>query len=334
MEKKSGDILQIQDILPVPIEPIVIDTGKDKVSPIKKRLIENAVEIITDPAKIDDAMFQHSIFCQTYLPYKDPGLNVTVWEQKQGNASLAIQTFQVKNPITDEWVQVGLPYGTRARLILDYINTQAIKAQSQVIDVEEHLAGFVKKLGLLKNGRTVEEIKEQIRRITASLITLGFKQENSYIPINFGIVKAFDLWFPKDDKHKVLWTSKISLTDDYFNSLVKHAIPLDERTIGALSHSPMAMDVYTWLVQRLHRIPQNTRQFITWQQLKEQFGQGYNRMDNFKSAFRSVLTVVLTQYFEARHSIEEDKNKGFYLKNAPTPIDKKIFAIPEIKIKE
>ncbi len=334
MEKKIGDNIKIEDITPELTALNGIDFSKDRMSPIKKRLADNAVEIVTDPAKIEDAMFQHSIFCQTYLPYKDPGPHVTVWEQKQGNASLAIQTFQVKNPVTDEWVQVGLPYGTRARLILAYINTQAIQAQSQVIDVEEHLAGFVKKLGLMKNGRTVEEIKEQIRRITASLITLGFRQDNVYIPINFGIVKAFDLWFPKTDKQKVLWTSKISLTDDYFNSLVKHAIPLDERTIGALSHSPMAMDVYSWLVQRLHRIPQNTRQFITWQQLKEQFGQGYNRMDNFKSAFRGVLNVVLSQYFEARHSIEEDKNKGFYLKNAPTPIDKKIFSIPEIIIKE
>ena len=322
MEKKVGDIVKMV----VPVEPV----QKGRSTPVKKWQAEKAVEMVTDPAKIKDAMFHHSIFCQTYLPYKDPGDNVTLWEQKQGNASLAIQTMKLKDPISDEWFPIGLPYGTRARLILAYINTQAVKAQSQVVDVEEHLSAFVTKLGLIRNGRTIGEIKEQIRRITASIITLGFRDGEKYVPINFGIVKAFDLWFPKDDKQRILWTSKICLTDDYFNSLVQHAIPLDERAIGALAHSAMAIDVYTWLVQRLHRIPFSERQFVSWQQLKEQFGQGYGRMDHFKTAFRSTLKTVLFQYNQARHSISEDPNKGFYLTNAPTPIDKKLFTIPEI----
>ena len=53
-------------------------------------------------------------------------------------------------------------------------------------------------------------------------------------------------------------------------------------------------------------------------------------MNNFKAAFRDILKTVLTQYFEARHSIEEVPNKGFYLKYAATPIEKKMFTIPEI----
>ena len=321
MEGKIGDILRG---LTTPVPPTSGAGEEQKLSAVKKRLTDSAVSIITDPATIEEAMFQHSIFCQTYLPYRDPGDGVTLWEQKQGNSSLAIQTMRLKNPETEEWLQIGLPYGTRARLILAYINTQAVKGQSQVIDVEEHLTGFIKKLGLTSNGRTIAEIKEQIRRITASIITLGFKDGNMYIPINFGIVKAFDLWFPTD-KHKVAWTSKICLTDDYFNSLMKHAIPLDERAIVALSHSAMALDVYTWLVQRLHRIPHGERHFVAWQQLKDQFGQGYNRMDNFKTAFRDVMKLVLLQYHDARNSVEEDMNKGINLKNAPTPIGKKLF---------
>jgi hypothetical protein len=328
MEKKIGDILK--ENLPFVPKLIQASDANQKMTPIKKRLVDNAVEIMTDPASIDEVMFHHSILCQTYLPYKDQGEHVTLWEQKQGNASLAIQTMKLKDPITDKWVQMGLPYGTRARLILTYINTQAVKGQSQVIDVEEHLSGFVKKLGLIKNGRTIGEIKEQIRRITASIITLGFKDSEKYIPINFGIVKAFDLWFPKDDKQKVLWTSKICLSDDYFNSLMKHAIPLDERAIAALSHSALAIDVYSWLVQRLHRIPYNGKQFVTWLQLKDQFGQGYARMDNFKAAFRQTLKVVLLQYQDARNSVAEINNKGFTLANAPTPIGKKMFSIPEL----
>ncbi len=329
MEKKRSDILK--NATPYLPEVYTPQENKPQQSPIKKRLAESAVEMITDPAKIEDAMFHHSILCQTYLPYKNPGDEVTLWEQRQGSASLAIQTMQLFNPLSEQWERIGLPYGTRARLILAYINTQAVKSQSQVIDVEEHLSGFVRKLGIIKNGRTIGEIKDQIRRISASQITLGFRDSEKYVPINFNIVKSFDLWFPKDDKQKVLWNSKICLSDDYFNSLMKHAIPLDERAIGALAHSAMAIDVYTWLVQRLHRIPHGEQHFVTWQQLKDQFGQGFNRMNNFKAAYRDILKTVLLQYFEARNSIEEIPNKGFYLKFAATPIEKKIFTIPELK---
>lgn len=287
--------------------------------------------MVMDPAKIEDAMFHHSVFCQTYLPYRNPGDETTLWVQRQGNASLAVQTIKLENPHTGEWAQIGLPYGTRARLILAYVNTQAVKSQSQVIDVEGHLSGFIEKLGLQRTGRTIAEIKDQLRRITASVITLGFKEGDLYVPINFGIVKSFDLWFPKDSRNKVAWSSQICLTDDYFNSLLKHAIPLDERAIAALAHSAMALDVYTWLVQRLHRIPQGETQFIAWQQLKEQFGQGFSRMDNFKTGFRDVLKLVITQYFDARHSIEEITNKGFALRFAQTPIGKKLHDFPLLK---
>ena len=91
---------------------------------------------------------------------------------------------------------------------------------------------------------------------------------------------------------------------------MKHAIPLDERAIGALSHSALVLNVYSWLLQRLHRIPYGEKQFVPWQQLKEQFGQGYGRMDHFKTAFRSTLKAVLLQYLDARNSIEEIDNKG------------------------
>ena len=47
----------------------------------------------------------------------------------------------------------------------------------------------------------------------------------------------------------------IRLSADYFESLQRHAVPLNKHYLSALSHSAMALDVYSWLAQRLHRIP-------------------------------------------------------------------------------
>jgi hypothetical protein len=45
------------------------------------------------------------------------------------------------------------------------------------------------------------------------------------------------------------------LSDDYFDSLTRHAVPLNHMAVSALSGSAFALDVYAWLAQRLHRIP-------------------------------------------------------------------------------
>lgn len=93
-----------------------------------------------------------------------------------------------------------------------------------------------------------------------------------------------------------------------FNSLVNHAIPLDERALAALSHSAMALDIYAWLAQRLHRVNPKEPQFLTWKALKEQFGRGYNHMYKFKQIFRKTLTLARSQYPQA--GIQEEKKQG------------------------
>ena len=37
----------------------------------------------------------------------------------------------------------------------------------------------------------------------------------------------------------------------------------------------MALDIYCWLAQRLHRIPTGQPQFVSWGAIYDQFGQGY-----------------------------------------------------------
>jgi hypothetical protein len=131
-------------------------------------------------------------------------------------------------------------------------------------------------------------------------------------------VRSYDLWFPKDERQKILWTSQIELDPEYFKNLAEHAIPLDVRALKTLAHNAMALDIYAWLAQRLHRV--KDVQFITWKAMKDQFGQGYDRMADFKTQFRKVLTIVKLVYKEAK--ITEVHNEGFHLFNSPSPIPK------------
>lgn len=289
------------------------------------RIQNSMLDIWKDKATIEDAVFQHSVLCQTFLPYRNPGDDRTLWQHRQGNAHLAISASPYLNPKTGEYEILGIPYGTKARLILAHINTQAIRTQSKVIDVEGSMTSFVKAIGLGPDGlgtdgRTISEVKEQLRRLSACSLSIGFIEGNRSIQVDFKIVKAFDLWFSKSPNQRVLWPSTVVLSDDYFNSLMNHAIPLDERALAALSNNAMAMDVYSWLAQRLHRIPVTKPQFVTWKNLKDQFGQGYERMDHFKVAFRNTLPQALKAYPWALNRVKEIPNKGFDLMHCQPPV--------------
>ena len=98
---------------------------------------------------------------------------------------------------------------------------------------------------------------------------------------------------------------------------MQHAVPLNEQAVARPSHNAMALDIYTWLAQRLHRVEPKRAAFVPWASLKEQFGQGYGRMDNFTRVFRKTLKQVAAVYQEARFN--EDQ-KGMRLLNSRPPV--------------
>ena len=83
-------------------------------------------------------------------------------------------------------------------------------------------------------------IKDQLARLSAAEIRLAVATARRRpVRSDAHIVSGFDLWFPKDDRQRVLWPSTVRLSLDYFESLQRHAVPLDERAVAALSHSAM-----------------------------------------------------------------------------------------------
>ena len=162
-------------------------------------------------------------------------------------------------------------------------------------------------------------IKDQLARLSASSVRLGLIRDGHAITVNSQIVTAFDLWFPKDDRQRVLWPSTVRLSLDYFESLKAHAVPLDERALSALSHSAMALDLYAWLAQRLHRIKKPHRQFIPWPAVKDQFGPGYKSLTKFRQVFMQAMRQVCAVYPAAK--IDVNRN-GLFLYTSPPPVMK------------
>ena len=113
------------------------------------------------------------MFCQTGLPYRNPGEAVRIWERMNGHAHLEVLAGKAMHPALGRLVQIGLPFGPKPRLILAYLNAEALRTGSPEIEVEASLTAFVKRLKLDPKGRNMRLIKDQLARLSASSIRLG-----------------------------------------------------------------------------------------------------------------------------------------------------------------
>jgi hypothetical protein len=84
-------------------------------SRVHRRLIE---PVETDQDNEPQLAFQHTVFCQTGLPYRNPGDGLRLWQRAQGAAFLEVQAGRVFDPSMRTTVEVGLPWGAKPRLIL------------------------------------------------------------------------------------------------------------------------------------------------------------------------------------------------------------------------
>jgi hypothetical protein len=231
---------------------------------IQTRLLEFASEIAASPP--EDLAFTHSVLAQTALPTAKPPDDVRQWERRQGRATLLVTAGSAMDPQTGQFVSLPLPYGPKARLLLIHLNTEAVRRQSPVIPVEESMTAFFRRLmGRTQDGRQVRMLKSQLSSMAAAVFSMGVVQgEERAFQVNTQVVTAFELWPRGNEAQRVVWPSTLRLSADYYESLTRFAVPLDERAIAALAHSATALDVYSWLAQRLHRIPVTKPQFVPW----------------------------------------------------------------------
>jgi len=278
------------------------------------RILTASDTVADDPEAL---LFQHTVFCQTGLPYRNPGEGVRSWERVNGAATLKIIAGEAMHPELCRFVPIGLPFGPKPRLILAHLNAEALRQRSPEIEVEASLTAFVRRLRLDTGGRTIGTIKDQLTRLSASAIRLGLVRNGHAITINSQIVTAFDLWFPKDDRQRVLWPAMVRLSGDYFDSLTRHAVPLHERALVALSGSAMGLDVYAWLAQRLHRVDPGKPVLVPWKALQSQFGWHYDRVRDFRRVFRQTVRLVHSHYREAAIGLD---GSGMTLRHSPPPV--------------
>ncbi|EGG9300685.1 replication protein, partial [Salmonella enterica] len=114
----------------------------------ESELIDASVRIKSDPPSPNDFTFMHSIMCQVGLPRSR--VNGSEFERRCGAAGLYIRAGKIWDG--KQFLQQPVPYGPMPRLVMAYLNTQALRSKSPEINVGNSASAFLKQLGKESSG--------------------------------------------------------------------------------------------------------------------------------------------------------------------------------------
>ena len=225
-----------------------------------------------------------------------PRPQVRTWERKNGRCSLLVEAGRISEG--GRWMECGLPFGSKARLILLYMQTMAIRDQSRFIELGGSLHEWMKRLGVPVGGKSYAHIREQARRLSACTCISALRPKRCrgddedtdrqhHLACPLAAVRRRSM-------QGSLWEERIELSQPFFELLQKHPVPVYEPAIQQLQNNSAALDVYIWLCYRLHVLDHQTP--ISWTRLKEQFGQQYATAYQFRPKFRDTLALALAVY--------------------------------------
>ncbi|MBF0335864.1 MAG: pirin [Alphaproteobacteria bacterium] len=251
------------------------------------------------------AGFSYSGFAITALPYRRLRDDET-WVRKIGNVTLAIDPGSLQ--VAGQVRRFGVPYGASARLVLLYLQSEAVRRQTPRIELGSSLNDFVvNRLRLANGGKTATQLLDQLQRMAACSLKffweIGNGEGDGFESATIIKSGQFSRASAGDGRQAALWEDEVSLDPSFYQHLIHHAVPLREEAIRALADEPVALDAYIWLCYRLRVLEKPTP--ISWAALHAQFGPGYKLVRQFKPKFAASLRRALAAYEEAKVTITD-----------------------------
>jgi len=231
--------------------------------------------------------------------------------------NLIIATLPHSDPKSNEYVRhngkytltmlapskIGLPFGAIPRLFLIWLSSVINKIKSREIPLSESFNAFSKELGYHTGGKDGKRIKTQLIKLFSTTIMFHERTTSNGITnlkgSNKTIAEDYNFWWEsKNPDQLTLFDSYVTLSEYFYDELMKIRVPLDMRVIMAFRDEPMAIDIYAWLTYRFSTMQRDT--FIETKDLVDQFGSDYKDLKHFNTNFKKTLDNVLIIYKEAR----------------------------------
>jgi hypothetical protein len=284
------------------------EARRQAVTKHERMVIEAAYQVLSDDA--EKMGFTYSGFALTSLPHK-PQTELT-WKRDGHNLTMLIQSG-----VDRAGKPLGLPYGSYARFILLFLQSEAIRTSSREIELGRSMRVWLGCMGLSIGGMTYKKVNEQARRISGCTLTFYADRQGAQIKSRGGFVKTEITMNNVVDDQPLLWQDRVLLDEDFFRALREHPVPVSESALRAIGPRSMVIDVYIWLAYRLHALKRDIE--VGWPALFAQFGAGFGTIRRFRQHFLECLALALAAYPEALVAIGE---RGVILRQSRPAIPK------------
>jgi Plasmid encoded RepA protein len=277
------------------------ERARDMVPADKRRLVDIAAEVLCDETQ--RIGISYTGFCLTSLPHKRLA-DDQPWIKQGHRVTLLVEPGRL--PLRGGRVKLyGVPYGARARMILLYLQGEAVRTGSREVALGRSMRAWMERMGLAVGGETMRALREQAARISACSLKFCWDEERGGEGWNRGAIVSSGLRFNaiETDGQGQLWEDRVVLDPDFYDALRRHPIPLREAAIRELRDRSMSLDIYVWLAYRLHSLAGSTR--ISWPALYGQFGSAYAEVRHFRPRFTEALAAAVAAYPEAKLDLGE-----------------------------
>src|ERR1700722_14188217 len=199
----------------------------------------------------------HAGFAMTSLPHKR--IEEALWRREGHRTTLLVESGRHRNGNL-----IGVPYGSIARLILLYLQTEAVRTNTPEVELGRSMKSWMERMSLTTGGKTYQLVTEQARRISGCRLTFFPDRENGAESRHNGAFVQDAITFASviDDDQPTLWQDRVRLDPSFWQSLRDHPAPVREEAIKAIGTRSLAIDVYIWLAYRLHSLAKSTP--ISW----------------------------------------------------------------------
>ncbi|TBC53773.1 hypothetical protein ELH27_37025 [Rhizobium leguminosarum] len=298
------------------------ESSLDAMTPMQKRraIVREVIE--SDGPSPSNLRYMHSSLAICGLPYKRLPEGEYEFERKQGRMAVVVEAGKLRAPDGSR-VQQPVPYGPKPRLILAHLSTEAIRNRSATIDVAETLTAFMRELGFEKRGGergNIKPFKEQLQALAACRMEISAWDGKRSATIDAKPFKGIELWMSDNPDQKSLWPSTVTFSQEFYQSLKDHALPIDVRALHAFANSARKLDLLFWLNYRLHSM--KTQLVLDWKPLQMQFGDGFARERAFRAQMADDIEHIKSVFPKLPVKLTE---RGLILENA----DPEVLSIPK-----
>jgi hypothetical protein len=304
------------------VHTLVADKGRQgalELNAFERDVVEAAAAYLSDE---DTAIgYLYSGWCQAALPHRRLA-DTEGWQIQSEHTSLIVEPG-MRLGAAGKPIPVGIPYGSRAKLILIYLQTEAIRTQSREIELGRSLRAWLTRLGITVSGPSAAAVRDQAERISRCRLTFQIQKGSATGLMNQNIVdEAIFMDEADEGRQGTLFLTTAKLSEGFFSQLTRHPVPLEEAAIKQLSNNSMALDAYAWLAYRLHSLRRPT--LVPWPSLMGQFGGGFGQIKHFKPRFLASVRLALAVYPDAW---VDEESEGLLLHNSKPPISRKLIAV-------